>query len=100
MTPDKNHRAGIDHVFVGILRSGAVRGFEDGVAVADVRAGSNSQSADLRRAGVGNVVAIQIRAWPSTEYSSARVTTCWKIESAMRSLIMIFFFHAPLPCVT
>ena len=35
----------------------------------------------------------------NTAYSSARVTTCWKMESAMRSLTMSFFFHWPWPWV-
>ena len=95
----EDHRAGIDDVFVGVLRRGAVRGFEDGVAVADVRARERFPARPpaprrrrrcSRRSGWGVA---------RTEYSSARVTTCWKMESAMRSLIMSFFFHAPLPWV-
>src|SRR5208282_3678143 len=56
----ENHRAGIDYVFVGVLGGGAVRGFEDGVAVADVGSGSNAQASYLRGAGVGDVVAVQV----------------------------------------
>src|ERR1019366_565738 len=56
----KNDGAGIDDVFVGILGSGAVRGFENGVAVADVRSGSDAEAANLGGAGVGNVVAVQV----------------------------------------
>src|ERR1019366_4910279 len=54
----KNDGAGVDDVLVGVLGSGAVRGFENGVAVADVRSRSNAKSADLRGAGVGDVVAV------------------------------------------
>src|SRR4029077_16985361 len=56
----EDHRAGIDDVFVGVLGGGAVRRFEDGVAVADVRTGSDAEAADLRSAGIGNVVAVQV----------------------------------------
>ena len=35
-------------------------GFEDGVAVADVGAGGDTESADLGGAGVGDVVAVEV----------------------------------------
>src|SRR6266496_1113833 len=44
----ENHRAGIDYIFVGILGSGAVSGFEYGVTIADIRSGRNSQPSNLR----------------------------------------------------
>src|ERR1017187_1684074 len=54
--------AGIDNVLVGVLGRGAEGGLEDGVAIADVGAGGDSEAAHLGRAGVGDVVAVQIRA--------------------------------------
>ena len=57
----EDHRTGIDDILVGVLRRGAVRGFEDRIAVADVRARRDAQSADLRRRSVGDVVAVQVR---------------------------------------
>src|ERR1017187_9256043 len=56
----QHDRPGVDHVFIGILRSCAVRGFEDGVLVSDVRARRNAESANLRRGGVGNIIAVQV----------------------------------------
>ena len=43
-----------------VFGGGAVRGFKDPEAVADVRSRSDSQSSDLRRAGVGEIVVVQI----------------------------------------
>src|ERR1700728_1966726 len=60
--PRQNHRARIDHIFIRVFRRGAVGGFEDGVAVADVRPRRDAESSHLRGAGVGDVVAIQIGA--------------------------------------
>ena len=42
--------AGVHLILVGVLRRGAVRGFEDGVAgeVVDVAAGGDADAADLR----------------------------------------------------
>ena len=37
-----------------------MRGFKDAEAVADIRARSHAQAADLRGAGVGEVVAVQV----------------------------------------
>jgi len=93
MTP-KESRSRVDDVFVGVFGSGAVSGFEDGVAVADVGSRGDAETANLGGAGVGDIVSVQIGV-ARTLYSSARVTTCWKMESAMRSLIISFFFHAP-----
>src|ERR1700674_1041456 len=56
----QNDRAGIDDIFVGVLGSGAVGGFEDGVTVADVRSGSDAEAPDLRCARIGDVVAVQV----------------------------------------
>jgi hypothetical protein len=56
----EDDRAGIDDVFVGVLGSGAVRGFKDREAVADVGAGSDAEAADLRRSGVRDVVAVEV----------------------------------------
>src|SRR5579862_6807140 len=52
--------ARVDDVLVGILGRGAVGGFEDGVSIADVGAGSNAEASDLRGGRVGDVVAIEI----------------------------------------
>ena len=56
----ENHRAGIDDVLVGVLGRGAVGGFEDRVAIADVGAGRDAEAADLRRGRVGDVVAVEV----------------------------------------
>ena len=56
----QNDRAGIDDVLVGVLGSGAVSGFEDGIAVANVRSGSDAEAANLRGTSIGNVVAVQV----------------------------------------
>src|SRR5262245_41638675 len=57
----QDDRRRVDHVQIGVFRRGAVRGLEDRRAVADVRARRHSESADLRRAGVRQVIAVQIR---------------------------------------
>ena len=57
----EHHRAGIDDVFVGVFRRGAVSRFENGIAIADVGSGSDAQAADLRGTRVGDVVAVQVR---------------------------------------
>src|SRR5439155_1759751 len=41
------HRAGINDVFVGVLGGGTVGGLENGMAVADVSAGSDAEATDL-----------------------------------------------------
>ena len=56
----KDDRAGVDHVLVGIFGRGAVRGFKDRVAIADVGAGSDAETADLRCCCVGDVVAVEV----------------------------------------
>ena len=58
----EHDRSGIDDVLVGILGRGAVRGFEDGVAIADVGSGRDAESAHLRGASVGDVVAVEVGA--------------------------------------
>src|SRR5215469_750971 len=57
----ENHRSRVDDVLVGVLRRCAVRGFETGVAVADVGAGSDAQASHLRGAGIGDIVAVEVR---------------------------------------
>jgi len=37
-----------------------VRSFEDGVAIADIRSGSDAEAANLSGAGIGNVIAVQV----------------------------------------
>ena len=56
----KNHRAGIDHILVRILRRGSVGGFKAGVAIADIGPGRDPQPAHLGRARVRDVVSVQI----------------------------------------
>ena len=58
----EDDRSGIDDVLVGILGRGAVGGFEDGVSIADVGAGRDAEAADLRGAGVRDVVAVEVGA--------------------------------------
>ena len=59
----EDHRARVDLVLVGVLRRGAVRRLEDGVAgdVVDVAARRDADAADLRGQRVGQVVAVQVR---------------------------------------
>ena len=57
MTPE-DYRAGIDYVFIGILRRRAVRGFENRIAIADVCTRSDAEAADLCGARVGNIIAV------------------------------------------
>ena len=59
----EHHGAGIDDVLVRILRRGAVRGFENGVAgdVIDVAAGRDADAADLRGERVAQIIAVQIQ---------------------------------------
>ena len=59
--PRQHHRPRIDHIFIGVLRSRAVRRFEDRVTIANVCPRSDAQPANLRRASVRNVIAIEIR---------------------------------------
>jgi len=65
---------GVDDVFAGVLRRGAVRGFEDGVAgdVVDVAAGGDADAADLRGQRVAEVIAIQIERGDDVELGGAR----------------------------
>ena len=65
ISPERMTRAGVDLVEVGVLRRGAVGRLEDGVAgdVVDVAAGRDADAADLRRERVGEVVAVEVRAW-------------------------------------
>jgi hypothetical protein len=53
----------VDHVLVGVLRRGAVGGLEDRMAgdVVDVAARGDADAADLRREGVGEVVAVEVQ---------------------------------------
>lgn len=52
--------AGIYFVLTGIFGRGAMRSLENGCAIADVRARRHAEPAHLRRAGVGEVVAVEI----------------------------------------
>src|SRR5580698_7141921 len=54
----EHDRAGIDDIFIRVLRRGAVRRFKHAVTVADVRSRRHAEPADLRSAGVGEVIAI------------------------------------------
>jgi hypothetical protein len=56
----EDDRAGVDHVLVGVLGRGAVGGFEDRVAVADVGSGGDAETTYLRGGCVGDVVAVKI----------------------------------------
>src|SRR6184192_994086 len=68
----EKHGAGVDDIFVGVFGGGAVGGFEDGVAVADVGAGGDTESANLGGAGVGDVVAGQVRSCEHGIFVGAR----------------------------
>ncbi len=57
----EDQRAGVDLVLVGVLGGGAVGRLEHGDAVALVAAGRHAEAADLRRQGVGEVVAVEVR---------------------------------------
>src|SRR5439155_4507503 len=57
----EQHRPGIDLVEAGVLRGRAVRRLEYREPVADVAAGRHTEPADLRDAGVGQGVTVQIR---------------------------------------
>ena len=57
----EDQRAGVDHVLVGVLRRGAVGGFEDRDFVGLVRARGHAEAADLGGEGVGEVVAVEVR---------------------------------------
>src|SRR5215472_3342519 len=57
----QNNRSRIDHVSIRILRCRAVRGFENRVAIANIRSRRNTQPAHLGGARVGNIVSIQVR---------------------------------------
>ena len=56
----EHDRPGVDHVLVRVLRSGAVGRFENRIAVADIGAGRNAESAYLGRRGVRDVVAVEV----------------------------------------
>src|SRR5262245_20577679 len=58
----EDHRARVHFVLAGILRRGAVRGFENRVAghIVDVRAGGDADTADAGRQRVTDIVAVEI----------------------------------------
>jgi len=56
----KDDRSWVDDVFVGILRSRAVRSFENRVAVADIRPRSDAKAANLSGTGIGNVTPLRL----------------------------------------
>src|ERR1039458_8518448 len=70
----QDNRARIDYVLVGVLGRGAMGRFEDRVAgdVVDVGAGSDSESADLRRERIGEKVAVQVHRGDDVEFIGAR----------------------------
>ena len=58
----QNHAARIHLILIRVLRRGAMRGFEDGMAghVIDIAARRDSDAADLRRERIAQVIAVQI----------------------------------------
>ena len=70
----EDHRARVHLVLVGVLRRGAVRRLEDGVAgdVVDVAARRDADAADLRRERVGQVVAVQVQRGDDVELLGPR----------------------------
>src|SRR5690606_38534971 len=58
--PTEDEAAGIDHVFARVLGRGAVGGFKQGHAVANVAAGGHAQPADLSGGRIAHVVAVQV----------------------------------------
>ena len=63
------------------------------IAVADVSAGSDTEPAHLRRGRRQKCNRRSDSASRAHCTRPARMMICWKMESAMRSLIMIFYFH-------
>src|SRR6185369_8865141 len=56
----KNHRTGVDDILVGVFRRSAMGCFEARETVSNIGPWRDAEPADLRRAGIGNVVAVQI----------------------------------------
>ena len=69
----QDDRARVDLVQIGVLRRGAVGGLEDGVSghVVDVAARSDPDATDLRRQGVGHVVAVEVERGDAVELTRA-----------------------------
>ena len=84
----ENQARGIDHVLVGILGRGAVRRLEHSLLIANVGARRHSQPADLGGTGIRDVVAVQVRRRKHVVLGR-RSSTCWNIESAIRSFTRI-----------
>src|SRR4029078_13046108 len=70
----QHDRAGIHLVEAGVLRRGAVGGFEYGapLQVFDVAAGRDADAADLRRERIRQVVAVQVRRGDDVELVGSR----------------------------
>ena len=60
ITPERMTLPGLILSRFGVLGRRAVGCFEYRDAIADVAAGRDSESADLRRRGIGEVVAVQV----------------------------------------
>src|SRR6185312_227608 len=56
----ENDRSGIDDIEVSVFRGSAMGGFKDGVSIADVSTRSDAEPANLRRASVRDVIAVQV----------------------------------------
>src|ERR1035437_9980540 len=62
----EDHRSGIDHILVRILRSSSMGRLKDCVTVANIPARRNPQAANLCRGSVRDVIAIQVRLCQNT----------------------------------
>ena len=74
ISPERMTEPGLTLSRFGVLRRGAVRRLEDGVAgdVVDVAAGRDADAADLRRERVGEVVAVEVQRRDDVELLRAR----------------------------
>src|SRR5580765_1590715 len=72
--PGEDDGTRVHFVQVGVLGCGSVRGFEDGVAgdVVDVTAGSDPDTPDLGREGVGEIIAVQVERGDDVELIGPR----------------------------
>src|SRR5208282_1748024 len=68
--PRQDNRTGVDLVLVGVLGRGAVGRLEDRVTgqIVDIRTGSDSDAADLRRERVGQIVAVKVHRGDDVEF--------------------------------
>ncbi len=74
ISPDRITEPGLTLSWPAYFGRGAVGGLEDGVAgdVVDVAAGRDADAADLRRQGVGEVVAVEVQGGDHLELGRAR----------------------------